>query len=295
MAPNLPAPPPPRGAARRRTGIAIAALAVLWLGAMAFRWEIRTRWWAYRLTRTTDPQQVDYYLVRLHAVADRAVGAAGALLAHPSPEVRRNAVSILQRSRQDRARDLLLRAFGDPDADVREAAALGLALQGSHAALPELLRMIRSADEARARAAVTGLQHLDDPRAVEALIEAARTHVSAEVRAQAIDSLGLIRCRQAVPVLIEALDDGRPIRTAAASDRALRRALHTMGPVLVRHGMDPASVATAPAPMTVAELAARALSRITGESFGYRADDPPERKAAVTRLYRQWWERNKGT
>jgi hypothetical protein len=66
-----------------------------------------------------------------------------------------------------------------------------------------------------------------------------------------------------------------------------------MGADLAGKGFDPKSLAEIRAPATVADLAARALQRITGESFGFRSTDPPDRKDAVARMYTQWWESHK--
>ncbi|MGB9623727.1 MAG: HEAT repeat domain-containing protein [Phycisphaerae bacterium] len=280
--------------AHRRMWIIIAALVVLWAAAMLFRWEIRARWWGYRLAHTDSPASRAYYFACLASIGDRAVGTAGRLLRNPSPEVRLEAVGILHRCRSERAGALLLQAMGDGDADVREAAALGLALHHDKAAMPSLLEMLRSDDADTALAAAVAMQHIGTPQAAAALVETVRTRAvgerSATLRAQAIDSLGLIGDRQAVPALIECLTDERPVTTRPAADRALLRAIEAIGPDLARQGLDPKSLAAMPAPVTVADLAARALQRITGESFGFRSTDPPERKDAVARMYAQWWE-----
>jgi HEAT repeat protein len=113
---------------------------------------------------------------------------------------------------------------------------------------------------------------------------------SPALRAQAVDSLGLIGDKHAVPALIECLSDERTVSSLPAAERAMRRAVEAMGGDLLKKGIDPKALATAPAPTTVADLAARALERITGESLGFRSTDSADRKAAAVRMYRQWWE-----
>jgi len=277
--------------------ITIAALVVLWAVAMLFRWEIRARWWGHRMAHADSPASRAYYFACLASIGDRAVGTAARLLRNASPEVRLEAVGILHRCRSERARALLLRAMSDGDADVREAAALGLALYHDRSAMPSLMKMLRSDEPNTALAAAVAMQHIGTPEAAAALIETVRTRLvgerSATLRAQAIDSLGLIGDRQAVPALIECLTDERPGATQPAADRALQRAIEAMGADLAGKGFDPKSLAEIRAPATVADLAARALQRITGESFGFRSTDPPDRKDAVARMYTQWWESHK--
>jgi len=239
--------------------ITIAALVVLWAVAMLFRWEIRARWWGHRMAHADSPASRAYYFACLASIGDRAVGTADRLLRNASPEVRLEAVGILPRCRSERARALLLRAMSDGDADVREAAALGLALYHDRSAMPSLMKMLRSDEPNTALAAAVAMQHIGTPEAAAALVETVRTRLvgerSATLRAQAIDSLGLIGDRQAVPALIECLTDERPVATQPAADRALQR--------------------------------------ISGESLGFRSTDPPDRKDAVARMYTQWWESHK--
>ncbi|MBN1490174.1 MAG: HEAT repeat domain-containing protein [Phycisphaerae bacterium] len=277
----------------RRKWIVIAVLAACWLAGLALRWEIRTRWWAYRLAQVETPEERAYYFASLASVPDRAVGVAAGLLEHPAAEVRLAAVGVLNRARGERVRNLLSRALSDPDADVREAAALGLALHHEAAALPTLVEMVHSTAEPAALAAAFALERVGGPDAVDALIRAAGGHPSLAVRAQAVDSLGLLGNKAAVPLLIECLRDERPLASRTAADRALERAVGALGTNLESLGVMPEGGAVAPP--TLADLAARALHRITGEAFGFRTNDPPERKANVIRLYEQWWAQHKGS
>lgn len=274
--------------------IAIGVLVILWATAMLLRWEIRTRWWEYRLVHAESSQSRGYYFACLASVGDRAVGTAGRLLRNPSAEVRVEAVGLLHRCRSERARILLLKAMHDTDIDVREAAALGLALHHDRSAMLQLLEMLKSHEPDAALAAAVAMQHIGGPEAAAALVETLRNSPADEsflkVRAQAIDSLGLLGDKPAVPVLIACLADERPLTTPPQADRALRRAVEAMGADMINQGIDPKALANSGPPTTLADLAARALQRITGESLGFRSGDPPDRKAAAVRMYEQWWQ-----
>lgn len=282
---------PSASRSNRRLWVAIGVLVALWAAAMLFRWEIRTWWWGQQLVRAETPAARGYYLACLASVGDRAVGTAARLLDHPSAEVRLEATAVLQRCRSATARALLLRAMHDPDVDVREAAALGLAIHGDRAVLPDLLRMADSPHEGTSLAAAVALQRLGGGEAADALrriaVEAGRP---ANLRAQAADSLGLIGDRQTVPVLIECLHDERALTLPPAAERALRRAAEALGADLARQGIDAGSLTAGGAAATVADVAARALQRITGESLGFSSTAPADRKAAAVRMYHQWWE-----
>lgn len=289
-------PQPRRHNARRRKWIAIGAFVVLWAMAVSVRWEIRTRWWAWRLVEAQSAESRGYYLTCLTSVAERALGAASYLLNRPAAEHRMYGLAILHRCRGERARALLVRAMSDPDQDVRESAALGLAVHHDQAALPTLLAMLQSKQEPTAVAAAVALERIGGDRATAALIEsiqAAAQNDMVVLRAQAIDSLGILGTRQAVPALIDCLTDERPLTTRPAADRRLDQAIQVLGGDLRKHGLDPDAVRDTAPPQTIADLAARALSRITGESFGFRSTDPPHRKAAVARMYLRWWETHK--
>lgn len=271
----------------------IAVMVAVWGTAMLLRWEIRTRWWAHRLGTAATATERAEYAARLAAVGERAVPAVEHLLTHHDPDVRLQVVLIARSYRGEPSRRVLLTALNDAAPEVRDAAAIGLALLGDAAATAALIDILNGRDEGAAVSAAAALQRVDAPDAIRALRDAARGIAGGErlpVRAQAMDSLGLIGDVAAVPMLIEALTDERPLTSPPASDRLLQRVLGSSSVDWRRLGIDPTSAPTVAVPETVAEVAARALERIAGESFGYRLADPPDRKAAVVRMYRQWWE-----
>lgn len=283
------APPRARVRSNRVLWLWIGLLVVLWLVAMFFRWEIRARWWAYRLAAAPASPEAAYYEGCLASVGDRSLGALRGLLRHPSADVRRRAAAILHWCRTEGSRTVLLEAMRDPDGEVRETAALGLAFHHDAAALPELLRMVRSGEGDVALAAAVALERIGGPAATEALLEVLRGDAPPLLRAQAIDSLGLLGAKQAVPLLIDCLRDERTPATRPAADRRALQAIRAAGLDFSRLGIDPSKIDTG-RPETIAELAARALHRITGESFGFTTTQPADRKEAIIRLYRQWWQ-----
>ena len=64
---------------RRSTAVAIIILVLLWATAMLLRWEIRTQWWAYRLTKVETREDRLYYLTRLAAAGNRSLNAVSLL------------------------------------------------------------------------------------------------------------------------------------------------------------------------------------------------------------------------
>ena len=77
--------------------------------------------------------------------------------------------------------------------------------QARETAVPALLSVIRDSSAAVRYAAVEALGNLQDPRAVDALVQALRTDTDARVREAAAESLGEIDSPRAVPGLIAAL------------------------------------------------------------------------------------------
>jgi hypothetical protein len=294
---------------RRRIGfwIAVAALVALWTVAMVFRWEIRAHWWVYRLAHAESSQKRDYYQACLASIAPRGADAPCNLIHHPDKDVRLRAVALLRRyaeamgSGPSTPVKCLHAMRADPDQDVRNAVAIALAFAAGpdHPDTDSLVHALESAPEPAAAAAAFALERVGTPDAIVALLDAAADESRPAVRAQAIDSLGVLRADAAVPVLIEALDDDRPVPFPSGADRALQKALEALGsqpaPAALKQGFTPGAIEIEPAPETISQTAARALARITGESLDFDVDAPPDRRAAVKRMYQHWWEQRKRT
>jgi HEAT repeat protein/beta-lactamase regulating signal transducer with metallopeptidase domain len=81
--------------------------------------------------------------------------------------------------------------------------------QGRDTAVPALLSVLKDENVAVRLAAVQALGNLEDPRAVDALVQALRTDSDAGVREAAASALGEIESARAVPGLIAALGSER--------------------------------------------------------------------------------------
>jgi len=81
--------------------------------------------------------------------------------------------------------------------------------QGRDTAVPALLSVVTDSSPNVRLAAVEALGNLQDPRAVDALVQALRTDTDARVREAAAESLGEIDSQRAVPGLIAALGSER--------------------------------------------------------------------------------------
>lgn len=81
--------------------------------------------------------------------------------------------------------------------------------QGRDTAVPALLSVVSDENPAVRLAAVEALGHLEDPRAIDALVQALRTDTDARVREAAANALGEIDSARAVPGLIAALGSER--------------------------------------------------------------------------------------
>jgi len=111
--------------------------------------------------------------------------------------------------------------LGDPDACVRRISALLLGRGRTQAGADALLEALTSGDPARRDAAILGIAHTEERRAVAPLV-GMLTDRDPEVRGGAAWALGHLESREATPALSRLTGDGEPrVRRAAA--RALGR------------------------------------------------------------------------
>ncbi|HEY7509281.1 MAG TPA: HEAT repeat domain-containing protein [Vicinamibacteria bacterium] len=158
-------------------------------------------------------------LFRDRAPAVRA--AAVAMLADPSPTVRREGASVLGGLGPAPADPALLALLRDPEAGVRQAAAYSLGRSFVEADRAVAERALSAALEDRSplvrEAAVFALAAVKGPLAERRLREALRDP-SAAVRHTATERLGTLRSAAAVPSLIDMLKDPDvSVRQAAAT------------------------------------------------------------------------------
>lgn len=293
---------------RRRisiAGVLIVVTAALCLLAVAFRNDIRSRYWAYRLATTSSLTERAGYLNLLIHAADAAHWGVVTLAQDRRPEIRQFAALAVQTTRTGWSREVLYRLLFDEDPGVRDLAVLALAAQRDEAALEHLERMYR-ADQSEtalpARTACAGLQRFGDRRALAVLLELADIPAPACARAALIDALSEYRAAAAVPALVRLLEDHRRCAAPSYHEELALRALGGIGAAeladaLTEHRAqataaatpgDPAATQPAPAGAgrTVAERAAEALGGITGRRPLFASDlDPAQRQLA-----REQWE-----
>ncbi|NIS83437.1 MAG: hypothetical protein GTO14_25305 [Anaerolineales bacterium] len=127
------------------------------------------------------------------------------LLYSSDPNHRWWATRALACLKQPAALDGLRRSLDDPDASVRQCAALGLRLRPTAMAIPGLIQALGDSDRLVARLAGDALVAVG-PAAVAPLSDATRS-IHPGVRIEATRSLAQIVNPQAVPALIAALND----------------------------------------------------------------------------------------
>ena len=244
---------------------ALALLVLLWLLAMFFRMELRAQWWAYRLTRAAGVADRQYYLVRLAAIGDESLGAVGRLLGDSRAEVRSMGITVLGYCKGPAASEFLLAALGDADPEVAATAALELALRPEAAALvPRLAAILEGGGSAPAWGACVALERMGGPAAEQVLLTALPKVSDADVRAQIIDSLGMLGSKAALPALRGMLADRRPISRLPASQGGALRAIGALQGRLASKGVDIKALAEASrSDRTVASVATRALGMIS--------------------------------
>jgi hypothetical protein len=127
-----------RAAPRRSWGalVAIGLTALACCGALLYRTEVRSRYWAWRLTRATDPAECAVYLGALCNAGESGRWGVAALLDDPRGQVRQYGVLALQPLRTPWARARLRELLADTDPHVRNLAESGLALPGDPSADP---------------------------------------------------------------------------------------------------------------------------------------------------------------
>ncbi len=260
------------------TAVAIIALVLLWAVVMFFRMEIRAHWWAYRLTRVESDHERNYYLACLAAVGNKSLGAVDRLLQNPRPEVREMGVIILEHCTPGVADKRLVALLSDENEDVAIRAALALA---SREDVSSLLRTLRDCllehPGGPDRHAAVALQRIGGAEAEQALLDALPHATDPNLRAQIIDSLGMLGSEAAVPILTDMLADERQVTILPYSQRSALQALAARQQQLLNKGIDPQTVMDAlQKETTVAAIAARSLRLITDAPV----DEPPTQPAA---------------
>ena len=135
-----------------------------------------------------------------------------------SPRERWEAAAVLGRySASPNVANALADALGDPEPFVRAEAAAALAQLGAPIARGSLLQALNSHEPRRIAAAAEALGHLRDTEGVGPLLATLETTMDPSARASILIALGQIGATEAVPALLNALNDDTPaVRWAAA-------------------------------------------------------------------------------
>jgi HEAT repeat protein len=143
---------------------------------------------------------------------------------HAEAASRRAAVQVLLAIQAPGLPEILARAAGDPDRDVREEAVFGLCRVKDASAVPALAAAMAAlkADDRDPRLRVLdALSAFDDPAALKTLVDAL-TDGDRAVRAKAASGLGKLKAAGAVDLLVRSLGD-KDSQVAGAASTALWR------------------------------------------------------------------------
>jgi HEAT repeat protein len=168
----------------------------------------------------------------------------------------------------------LIRQLRSGDPDERLAAIRGLEQIGSAAAAKAIAGTIGDGDSRVASGAVGALGHMGRAEYL-AYVRSAAGDGRQDVRAAAADAMSGFGEKADVEVLVKGLEDPDPkgvVRAAAASSLGRLEAYGAM-PALVKALEDPSPI--------VRGRAAAAVKNILQIDLGYRAGDPPEKRAAA--------------
>ncbi|MFO7535145.1 MAG: MFS transporter [Kiritimatiellia bacterium] len=144
------------------------------------------------------------------------------LQSSPEPLRKARAIRELGDSRMAIAVADLIGQLDDPDADVREEAAMALGRIGSPQAIEGLLLKLEGADSVMAPEIAKALRKSRDPRSVAPLIQKLREQ-DPNLQAESARTLGLIGDKRAVKSLLELLYGSQDEKVISASSEALAR------------------------------------------------------------------------
>jgi beta-lactamase regulating signal transducer with metallopeptidase domain len=130
--------------------------------------------------------------------------------ARPAPLLKPQAVMQLDEvGRVEGITDILVRSLGDASSDVREQAAMGLALTPGNGVIDPLLAALKDRDSQVREKAAIGLAFRRDPRIIEPLL-AAMNDADGQVREKAAIALGASGDARAADSLRKATSDPDP-------------------------------------------------------------------------------------
>jgi HEAT repeat protein len=178
----------------------------------------------------------------------RVVDGVLALINDKDEFLRRTAVEILNSVKDERAVAHLIGALNDADWWVRERAADALANMGDRNAVPALIEMLQTQPESAA-IAIKALAQLQDPAAIEPIVEALKTH-DAKVKKEAMHALKELTDEPHLAQVQEALNE----TMIGGNPNMMDLANQTMATVMARLDPDaaPISITSEPSQTTLA-------------------------------------------
>lgn len=302
-------PPNTQPSVRRQPFWFVASITLMICGFLAvvvMRDQIRARWYVRQLRESRDIQQQSYYLSRIAQLGEKAASAVEFLAADPNPQIRLLAISILSRATAYDAVSPLYTLMYDSDQTVRDSAAVALAFladNGSADALTALKNMLQQrydGGELGAAAAAAGLARVEASKSAPLLAFALSSRAAPMVRAQAVESLGVLAqaCERPdvdsltilfLKPLVRALGDHGEF----AGSLALEREISAVVGFVANSNGSPASQPTTGdhGRRKVSDVARRVLFEATGHNIDspVSADTPEEDELtqAVQLWYRQ--------
>ena len=261
----------------RSTLIAIVALILAWGIAMYYRNALRATWWSYRLTAAESIEERDYYVVRLASLQDTALVGLSRVLTDPQPETRSAGIRILHYCQSPRAIPYLVDRLDDVSDQVASRATVELVRRGQDELVLARLRvLITQGETVSVRSAAAALARIGGTEAETLLIDALQRRSDADTCAQIIDSLALLECRRAIPLIEAHSDDNRPLTALPASYRAAQAAIeHLRGELIARQADPDGLLKTMQIEPTVAGVARRAAELLR------RSDTQPATRQAL--------------
>ncbi len=259
---------------------------LLVVGVLGFRQQIRAQYWETRLRLADSPGEQTYYLTLLSSLGPSGISVARSLLEDSDPVLRSVGVVLLIYIDDEDAAVVLRSYIEDRDEAVRQLVVVGLARRGDEAVIAVLQKWASGTDEQHALLAVSELVPCGCDLACATLCRTSRDHLSAQVRAQAVEHLGQMRCGEAIATLIEVLGDDSsysvPTTLEQIDSEALKLLAQQRSPtdgeaLTVRHFE------------TVSDQAAFSLRLITGQAFGFGSTDLPDRRNSARDEWRAWW------
>lgn len=264
--------------------IVVAVLLLAFVAVVVERRALRAWWWVRQLKQTSQPQELAYYSAGIISCGADAVPSLRTLAREPREDLRTAAMLMLGRIPGSRAAEILIGGLSDEAVGVRTAAAVSLGMQTDAAGLADVRRLATGDNPRTAEAAVFALERMADPSVSSDLRRiAADAKRPAAVRAQAIDSLGHRRDPAAVSDLLALLADRTAVPQRLIGDLHDEQFIHRFS------AQQP--LATAPAHgddvrPTLRDLAAAALTRITGRDCGYNPTLPDAQIQPVVACWR---------